>query len=88
MRNGYFFNPLKGLRAGCNVVDGVGDLGAIVANAAGITDADDDSFENDKTLLVLEGFTSNFLRPNSALAVFAPIAVRILFSELRGFHKQ
>ena len=88
MSNRYFFNPLERLGAGCDVVDRVKDLGAVVSNTAGIADPYYNALENDKALLVFEGLTSNFLRANSTLAVFAPITVRILFSALRGFHKR
>ena len=88
MSDRYLFNAFEGLGAGCDVMDGVEDFGAVITNTTGIADAYYDSFENDKALLVLEGLTSNSLGPNSAFAVLAPIAVRILFSALRGFHRQ
>ena len=88
MSNRYFFDTLEGLGARCDVVDRVKDFGAVVSNTAGIADAYYNAFEDNKTLLVLEGLTSNFLRTNGALAVFTLIAVRVLFSALRGFHKQ
>jgi len=88
MSNRYFFNTLEGLGARRDVMDRVENLGTVVSNTAGITDPYYNAFENDKALLVLEGLTSNFLRANGTLAVFAPITVRILFSALRGFHKR
>lgn len=88
MSNGYFFNTLERLGAGSDVVDRMEDLGAVVSNTAGITDPYYNAFENDKSLLMLEGLTGNFLRANGPFAVFAPITVRILFSALRGFHKR
>ena len=87
MRDRYLFNPLIRLGSSGDVVDRVENFGAVVSNSACITDADYNSFENDKTLLVLEGFAGDLLSPNGALAVLTPIAVRILFSALRGFHK-
>ena len=88
MSDGYLFHSLEGLGAGCDVVDRVEDLGAVVSKTAGIADAYYDSFKNDKTLLVFECLAGNFLRPNGAFAVFAVVAVRTLLSALHGFHKQ
>ena len=88
MSNRNFFDTLEGFRAGGDVVHRVEDLGAVVSNTAGIANSNYDAFENDKALLMFEGFTSNFLGTNRALAVFTPVTVRILFSALRGFHKQ
>jgi len=83
-----FFDTLEGFGAGGDVMDRVEDLGAVVSIATAIADSDYDSFKDDKSLLVLECFASNFLGPNGPLTVFALITVRTLFSALRGFHKQ
>ena len=88
MGNWYFFDTLERLGARCDVVDCVKDLGAVVSNTAGIAHSNHNAFENDEALLVLECLTSNFLGANGTLAMFTPISVRILFSALRGFHKQ
>ncbi|HET9478448.1 MAG TPA: hypothetical protein VFO72_03845 [Pyrinomonadaceae bacterium] len=88
MRNGDFFDALEGLRAGCDVMDRVEDLGAVISTAAGIADSDYDSFKDNKSVLVLERFPSNLFGPNGPLAVFALVTVRTLLVRFADFIKQ
>lgn len=63
-------------------MDGVKDVSAIVAHAAGITDANRYSFQNDEALFMLESFLSDFLWTNSSIAVLAHLTVSRFLSGL------
>lgn len=61
-------------------MDGVKDLGAVISDAARITDADCNSFEYDESLLILESFAVDFFRPNGAFTVLAQVTVASFLS--------
>jgi hypothetical protein len=52
-------------------MDSVENLCAVVAHSAGITNAYDNFFENDKALFVLKSLAVNFLRTHDTVAALA-----------------
>lgn len=82
MSDWYLFDAFEGFRTSRNVMNCVKDLGAVASSTTLITDADHDSFQNNKTLLVLERFANNLLGANSSFTLFALITVRTLISFL------
>jgi len=80
MRNGDLFDALERFCTGGDVVDGVQDLGAVVTKSTRITDANRNSFEDDKPFLMFEGLTVDFFSANGTLTMFAQITVAIVLS--------
>jgi len=75
VRNGDLFDAFEGLCAGGNIVDGVKDLGAVIAQSTNVADADGYSFEYDETLFILESLAVDFFRANGSLTMFALVTI-------------
>lgn len=59
-----------------NVIYRVKDISAVISCPAQFADPDNDIFEDDKSLLMLESLARNLLWANCAFAVCATVAVR------------
>ena len=75
VRNRDFGKAIKRLCAGCDVVDGVKYLGAVVPQSTRVTHTDSDSFKYDEALLMLECLLIDLFRSDSTLTVLAHITV-------------
>jgi hypothetical protein len=75
MGNGNLRDPIERLCAGRDVLDGVNYLSTVISHAALITNTDRNSLEYDKAFLVLKSLLIDLFRPNSTLAMLAPVTV-------------
>lgn len=73
--DGNLLNSFEWFCARGNVVYGVKNISAVVSRSASVADADDNIFQDDESLLVLERLARDLLRTYGPFAVFALITV-------------
>jgi hypothetical protein len=71
MSNRHLYRPLRSLGPGCQVVNRVENVCAIIAVPASIADPNRDIFQYNETALVLECLSFDPLGPNRSITVFA-----------------
>jgi hypothetical protein len=72
------FGTFKGLYASCDIVDRMKNVGAVVPTSTFIAYPDGHTFQDDKPILVLEGFAFHHLGPNGSFAILTSIVVHNL----------
>lgn len=68
---------------GGDLVNGMNNVGGVVAVSAHITNANRQILQNDKAIFMLERFAGDFLGPNRSFTVLALITIHSVFNSPR-----
>ena len=87
MRNRDLGDPIGRLCTGCDVVDGMKYLGAVIAHSTRVAHTDCNSLKYDEALLVLKCLLIDLFRTHRTLTMLTHIAVWRLLSGICWRHR-